>query len=205
MVRDLGLRRALRMLDRLPAGPALAAGLGVGAALGFVCLRDPSAAGIAGFVALVAAAAPLALSARPVAMPAGDGARATVGDRLKAALSSRATLPSLVLAGLVGVVVWRGSRARSAPDIPLMPAPPETATTTARDRDEAPAASSVGGPAPSATATPKGTVSPAASSPRQPKASAPQPPRPVSTEPPPDPSRSAKPALPVLLRRRPAK
>ncbi|WP_437895608.1 hypothetical protein [Sorangium sp. So ce124] len=187
MVRDLGLRRALRKLDRIPAGPALAAGLGAGAALGFVCLREPSAAGIAGFVALVAAAVPLAISARPIAVPAqgpaGEGARPTLGGRLKAALNSGAALPALVLAGLLGVVVWRELRARSAPDIPLMPAPPETATATVHDRAGAPTEPRIPAPASSATGTAKFPISPPSSSPREPKATTPQPPPRAGAEP----------------------
>ncbi|WP_437933713.1 hypothetical protein [Sorangium sp. So ce341] len=107
MVRDLRPRRALRELDLTPAVPALATGLLAGTVLGFECLREPGAAGVAGFAALVAAAAALAISARPVAVPAeepaGSGAHPPLRRRLKAALDSWATVAVIFLAWVLAV------------------------------------------------------------------------------------------------------
>jgi hypothetical protein len=185
MVRELGLRRALRKLDRIPAGLALAAGLGLGAGLGLVCLREPSAAGLTGFVLLVAAAVPLAISARPVAVPAGEpegeGARPPLG-RLKAALT-RKVHPALILPGLLGIVAamvlidFIDSRARLPPEIPLMPARRETATGAVRTGGGVPAEPHFPAPASSATGTATAPVSPTSSSRRDPKASPSQTPR----------------------------
>src|SRR5262245_10599354 len=72
MARDLGVRRALRRLDHLPAGVAVAVSVALGGVIGFFCLRSVGEVSLARalvFLALVVLAVPLAISARPVAVP----------------------------------------------------------------------------------------------------------------------------------------
>jgi hypothetical protein len=102
VAREPGLLRAFRRLDRLPAGLAVALGIGAGVGLGVACLSGAGALRIAVYLALVAAAVPLAISARPVAVPATKRSEATSLARQREMI--------LVFAGLaavaIGAYVW---------------------------------------------------------------------------------------------------
>jgi hypothetical protein len=164
MARDLGVRRALRRLDHLPAGVAVAVSVGLGGAIGFFCLRSVGEVSLPRallFLALVALAAPLAISARPVAVPVEvEPAKDTPiprawRRRLVLVGALVATAAVIMVTGFVidAVDLWSSRHApQSGPSTALIAAPPPSASSAAIAPPAVSSAPAQASPQPSASA-----------------------------------------------------